>query len=152
MLPAIIRFELMLWACNKSHRCPLQTPIEAKGRQGKKEAGSTFVILTITTMGTYNVGGIQVGPWSAKDPQNQNPIPINMHDRHVEHLHLPPFGPLSMFMGYKLECQLFVHPHPYTWRIGQHKVREASLNVITCANGPKRREETITTSYTSEDP
>jgi hypothetical protein len=50
-------------------------------------------------MGTYNVGGIKVGPWSAKDPQNQNPILIHMHDHHVEHLHLPPIGPLSMSMG-----------------------------------------------------
>jgi hypothetical protein len=41
---------------------------QAKGRQGKKEASNTFVILTLTTMGPCNVVGIKVGPWSAKDP------------------------------------------------------------------------------------
>jgi hypothetical protein len=86
---------------------------QAKGSQGKKEASNTFVILTLTTMGPYNVVGIKVGLWSAKDPPKPKPyIPIDMHDHHIEHLHLPPFGPSSMFMGYKLECQLFVHPTP----------------------------------------
>jgi hypothetical protein len=62
----------------------------AEGRQGKKEASSTFVLPAITSICTYNVGGIKGGNWALvckASPKSE--AYIHMHVHHADHVHLP---------------------------------------------------------------